>query len=77
MGQSEVVRDVDVEEVVELGFWEECVEWQDGVLRAERPAERAMCRRGTGGRESSVLWVCRNNVESVIHRDGLYSSWRR
>jgi hypothetical protein len=26
-------------------------EWHAGVLRAERPAERAMWRRGRGGRE--------------------------
>jgi hypothetical protein len=28
-----------------------------GVLRAERPAERAMWRRGREGREYSALWV--------------------
>ena len=26
-------------------------EWQDGVLRAESPADSAICRRGRGGSE--------------------------
>jgi len=29
-------------------------EWHAGVFRAERPAERAMCSNGRGGREKSV-----------------------
>ena len=46
-------------------------EWHEGVLRAERPALRAMCRRGVGGRErrdacdSVKVWA------SVAQRLGL------
>lgn len=28
-------------------------EWQAGVLRADKPADNAMCSNGRGGRESS------------------------
>lgn len=47
-----------------------CEEWQEGVLRAERPAERAMWRRGTGGRERRLLWVVVKRVERVDQRVG-------
>ncbi len=57
MGQTDVVSEEDevgdMEESVECG----CEEWQEGVLSADRPAERAMWRRGTDGRERRVLWV--------------------
>lgn len=43
IGQSEVV------ELAVLDGEDETGEWQDGVLRAERPAERAMWRRGREG----------------------------
>lgn len=33
------------------------MEWQAGVFRADRPAERAMCRGGVGGSARSVWWV--------------------
>lgn len=66
MGQTDVVTDME-----ELGAIEEgCTEWQDGVLRAERPAERAMCNKGTGGRESRVLWVVVKRCARVDHREG-------
>ena len=52
-------------EAVEEGV---CKEWQEGVLRAERPAERAMWRRGTGGRESRELCVCMKRFERSDHR---------
>jgi hypothetical protein len=55
-------------EVEEDRMWEE---WQEGVFRAERPAERAMCRRGTGGRLRSVLWVCMKRLERFCQRVGL------
>jgi len=55
-------------EVVDEGRW---AEWQEGVLRAERPAERAMCRRGTGGRESRLLCVCMKSLARSFQRDGL------
>lgn len=52
IGQTEVVieeeDDGDADE-------ERCDEWQDGVLRADRPAESAMCRSGTGGNERRLL----------------------
>lgn len=35
------------------------VEWQDGVFRADRPADRAVWRRGDAGRERSVWCVLR------------------
>lgn len=67
IGQTEVV----VEEL-EVGEMEEMVvEWHDGVLRAESPALRAMCRSGTEGRERSELWVCMNREARVDHRDWL------
>jgi len=37
-------------------------EWHAGVLSAERPAERAMCSNGRGGREKSVWCVLRNRL---------------
>lgn len=33
------------------------LEWQEGVLRAERPAQRAICKSGRWGREKSAWWV--------------------
>lgn len=47
IGQTEVVE--------EWGFELEdaYAEWQDGVFRAERPAERAMCKRGRVGSDKS------------------------
>ena len=45
MGQTVVAED---EAFVDEGMYSE---WQAGVLRAERPALRAMCRRGRGGSE--------------------------
>ena len=30
-----------------------CAEWQEGVFKAERPAERAISRSGRDGREKS------------------------
>ena len=71
MGHTDVVREEedvgDMEESVECGW----VEWQEGVLRAERPAERAMWRRGTEGRERSVLWVWVKRSERECQRVGL------
>lgn len=45
MGQTEV------EVLLALDEDEAYCEWQEGVLRADRPAERAMCRSGLGGSE--------------------------
>ena len=49
-----------------LAYWE----WQDGVLSAERPAERAMWRRGRDGSENSSLWVLIKRVERKSQRSG-------
>ena len=32
-------------------------EWHDGVLRADSPADRAMCKSGFGGRAKMSLYV--------------------
>jgi hypothetical protein len=64
MGQTEVVMEEDdVGEMEEM--WEE---WQDGVLSAERPADRAMCRSGTEGRARRELCVCVNRFARVLQR---------
>jgi hypothetical protein len=67
IGHTEVVsEDEEVGEMeVEVVWWEE---WQDGVLRAERPADRAMWRRGTEGRERRLLCVCMKRVERSVQR---------
>jgi len=43
-------KDVVLELVLELLLV--CLEWQAGVLSAERPAERAMWSSGFGGKEN-------------------------
>jgi hypothetical protein len=47
MGQTDVVADKEFE------LEEAYAEWQEGVLRADSPAERAICNSGRGGRDSS------------------------
>ena len=42
VSEDEEVGEMEVETAL-------CDEWHDGVLRAERPAERAMCSKGTEG----------------------------
>lgn len=65
IGQTEVVIEDD-----ELGEMEEMVdEWHAGVLRAERPPERAMCRSGMDGRARRELWVCMKRLARLVHRD--------
>jgi hypothetical protein len=66
IGQTEVVR--EEEEVGEMEVEALCEEWQDGVLRAERPADSAMCSKGTEGRERRLLCVCMNSVERAPQR---------
>lgn len=69
IGHTDVVtEDEEVGDIDVLLLWEE---WQAGVLRAERPAERAMWRSGTEGRESRELWVCMKRFERVVQRAGL------
>lgn len=68
MGQTDVVKlDEEVGDM-DVAEWEE---WQEGVLRAESPADRAMWRSGTEGRESRELWVAMKWVERVVQREGL------
>jgi hypothetical protein len=67
MGHTEVVsEDEEVGDMEDELAWDE---WQDGVFRAERPAERAICSRGTEGSESRVLWVCMKRLARVVQRD--------
>ena len=60
--------------VVELAFelLLAYLEWQEGVLRAERPAERAICSKGRVGRENSSWWVWRKRLATKSHRDFEY-----
>jgi hypothetical protein len=53
----------DIEEIDEM--WDE---WQDGVLSAERPADRAIWRSGTEGRARRVLCVSMNRLARVFQR---------
>lgn len=53
----------DIEEMEEM--WEE---WQDGVLSADRPADRAICKRGTDGRASRELCVSMKRLARVFQR---------
>ena len=53
------------------------LEWQAGVFRAERPAERAMWRSGRAGSENSSLWVLTNKVARKSHRDCEYIVYKR
>ncbi len=77
IGHTDVVSEEEevgeIEERVECGY----VEWQEGVLRADRPAERAMWRRGTEGRERSVLWVWVKSSARELQRERLYNSWEK
>jgi hypothetical protein len=67
IGHIEVVREEqDVGEIVVCGR----ELWHEGVLRAERPAESAMCSSGTEGSERSVLWVWEKRVARVVQRVG-------
>lgn len=67
MGHTELVRLVEWLGVDELLA---CELWQAGVLRADRPDCRAMCRRGKEGRPSSVLCVSTKRPASLVHREG-------
>jgi hypothetical protein len=66
MGQTDVVmEEEDVGEMEEM-----CEEWQDGVLSAERPADRAIWRSGTDGRANRLLCVCMKRFAKVFQRVG-------
>lgn len=69
MGQTVVVD--------EAALAEEDVyaEWHAGVLRADRPALRAMWRSGRGGSEYKLWCVERKRSASIVHLDGEYSSY--
>lgn len=45
------------------------LEWHEGVLRAESPAERAMCIKGRPGREKISWCVLTKRLERKSHRD--------
>lgn len=62
IGQTDVADDVALED--ELVNWE----WQDGVLSAVRPAERARCRSGRGGNEKRSWWVWTKSDARYFHR---------
>lgn len=47
-------------------------EWQDGVLSADSPAERAMCIKGRLGREKSSWWVLTKRLDRNSQRDSEY-----
>jgi hypothetical protein len=51
IGQTDVLT----EETGDGDAEERCDEWQDGVLRADSPAERAIWSSGTGGSDKRVL----------------------
>lgn len=61
IGQTDVMRERAVVVVVVVAVAVVArfayLEWQEGVFRAERPAQRAMWRRGRWGRENSSWWV--------------------
>lgn len=67
IGQTDVV--------VELAFAVllACFEWQEGVLRAESPAESAMWRSGRAGSEKSSWWVLTKSLARSSHRDSEYN----
>ena len=50
-----------------------CFEWQEGVLRAESPAESAMWSSGRGGSEKSSWWVVTKSLARSSHRLSEYS----
>ena len=61
--------------VVELAFAVllACFEWQEGVLRAESPAESAIWRSGRAGSEKSSWWVLTKSLARSSHRVSEYS----
>ena len=50
-----------------------CFEWQDGVLRADRPAESAIWRSGRVGREKSSWCVLTKSLARSSHRLSEYN----
>ena len=67
MGQTDVV--------VELAFAVllACFEWQEGVFRAESPAESAIWRSGRAGSEKSSWWVLTKSLARSSHRVSEYN----
>lgn len=61
--------------VVELAFAVllACFEWQEGVLRAESPAESAIWRSGRAGSEKSSWWVLTKSLARSSHRESEYN----
>jgi hypothetical protein len=67
IGQTDVLT----EETEDGDAEERCEEWQDGVLRADNPAERAIWSSGTGGSDKRVLCVCMKSFAMSSQRDRL------
>lgn len=53
----------EIEEMDEV--WDE---WQDGVLSADRPAERAICKSGTDGSARRELCVSMKRLAREFQR---------
>lgn len=53
LSSVEQIGQTDVVEELALALLLAFLEWHDGVLRAERPAERAIWRSGCAGMEKS------------------------
>lgn len=71
----EQIGQTDVEVESEFELEEVYAEWQDGVFSADNPAERAMCRSGRDGRESSSWWVRTNKSARCAQRSEEYISY--
>ena len=74
IGQTEDVMDEEDDGVPEEDM---CEEWHDGVFRADKPADSAIWRRGTDGRDRRLLCVCMKSFAISSQRDWLYSACRR
>jgi hypothetical protein len=66
IGQTEVVLESEFE------LEEAYAEWHEGVLRADSPAERAMCKRGWDGNESNSWCVQMKRSARKFQRCGEY-----
>ena len=67
IGQTAVVDDLAFEVLLVYA------EWHEGVLRAERPAESAICSNGRAGSEKSSWCVLMKRSASVVQRNEEYS----
>lgn len=65
IGQTDVLIEALEDGEAEDVRW---LEWQDGVLSAERPADNAIWRSGEAGRESKLLCVSVKSLAISSHR---------